>query len=135
MLAVVKEPHIEMCLNGEDKDVRALLEVLRGRYDVTIVVNIDKTDVSESPKDDDEEYVKVEDTDWWKETVTPGYLLGGCRLMHDMTQAELARKSGISYATISAYENGKRKITRRAAVRLARALGEDETTFFERLTE
>ena len=77
MLAVVKKLHIEMCLNGEDKDVRALVEVLRGRYDVTIVVNIDKTDASESPKDDDEEYVKDEDTEWWKETVTPGYLFRG----------------------------------------------------------
>ena len=118
-----------MCLNGEEKDLDALVSVLRRCYDVTIVVG----DNHQEPEDDEEELMDIRDTDWWRDTVTPGYLLGGCRLKHDMTQAELAQKSGINYATISAYENGKRKITRRAAMRLARALGEDEATFYDRL--
>ena len=129
MLAVVKEPHIELSINGAANDVDALMEFIRNRYEVTVLV-----DNAESPiTDDDEELVNVFETDFWKECVTSGSLLRGCRLKHGMTQRQLAKVSGISYATISEYEHDRRKITPLAARRLAVALSEDADTFFKRL--
>ena len=83
---------------------------------------------------DGEELVNIRETEWWKINNTPGHVLGGYRLKHDMTQEQLAEKSGIYATVLSAYENGRRTISRRTAVRLARALGEDEATFYDRLT-
>lgn len=126
MLAVVKEPHIEMCLNGSEEAVKALMSVIRRSYEVSIVVENEHVD-------DGEEYVNIRDTEFWRERMTPGTVLQGYRLKHDLTQQQLAQKSGISYATISAYEHDKRAISRRAAMRIARALGEAEETFYDRL--
>ena len=49
------------------------------------------------------------------------------------TQAQLARKAGLHHVVISAYENGKRPITQKAAIRIAEALEEDAATFRRRL--
>ncbi len=133
MLAVVKEPHIEMCLNGNEKDVIAFVNALKQTYTIAIVVA--PTEAKPETKEDDEEYVNIEETDWYREMSTPGHLLAGARLKHDLTQEQLAAKCGICAAVLSAYENGKRKISRRAAIRIARALGEDENTFYDRLTK
>jgi len=78
----------------------------------------------------DDESVNVFETDFWKET-TPGMLLAGYRLKHEMTQEQLAEKSGINHVVISAYENGKRKLSRKATVKLAKALDEDPESFFK----
>ena len=126
MLAVVKEPHIEMCLNGSEEAVKALMSVIRRSYEVSIVVENEHVD-------DGEEYVNIRDTEFWRERMTPGTVLQGYRLKHDLTQQQLAQKSGISHATISAYEHDKRAISRRAAMRIARALDEAEETFYDRL--
>ena len=80
----------------------------------------------------DDESVNVFETDFWKET-TPGMLLAGYRLKHEMTQEQLAEKSGIHHVVISAYENGKRKLSRKAAVKLAKALNEDPESFFKNI--
>ncbi len=130
MLAVVKEPHIEMCLNGNTSDLLALMDVLRRCYDVSIIVNDEEQDVE---KDDDEELVNIRDTDFWRENITPGTVLQGYRLKHGKTQRQLAKLSGISYATISEYEHDKRRITQLAARRLAVALDENPDTFYDRL--
>ncbi|MBR5078078.1 MAG: helix-turn-helix transcriptional regulator [Victivallales bacterium] len=37
------------------------------------------------------------------------------------------------HVVISAYENGKRKLTRKAAVKLAKALDEDPESFFKNI--
>ena len=81
---------------------------------------------------DDEEYVDVFKTDYWK-NVTPGDLLAGTRLKHELTQEQLAEKSGIHQVVISAYETGRRKLSRRAAVKLAAAMGEDPDSFFRNI--
>ena len=130
MLAVVKKPHIEMCLNGNTRDLLALMDVLRRCYDVSIIVNDEEQDVE---KDDDEELVNIRDTDFWRENMTPGTVLQGYRLKHGKTQRQLAKLSGISYATISEYEHNKRRITPLAARRLAVALDENPDTFYDRL--
>ena len=130
MLAVVKEPHIELSINGAANDVDALMEIIRDRYEVTVLV--DNGDAVKD-EDDGEEVVNIRDTDFWRERVSSGVLLQGYRLKHGMTQRRLAKASGISYATISEYEHDRRKITPLAAHRLAVALDEDEATFFDRL--
>lgn len=138
MLAVVKEPHIELSLNGSETDLNAFVNALRRDYDITIVVNVSAETATRQPPagdDDDEGSVDIRDTDFWREMGTPGHLLAGARLKHGMTQEQLAEKSGIHHVTISAYENGRRKVSRRAAIRLARALGEDEATFYDKLTK
>ncbi len=130
MLAVVKEPRIEMCLNGNVSDLLALMDVLRRCYDVSIITNDESQDVE---KDEDEELVNIRDTDFWRENVTMGTVLQGYRLKHGKTQRQLAKQSGMSYATISEYEHDKRRITPLAARRLAIALGENPDTFYDKL--
>ena len=42
----------------------------------------------------------------------------------------LAERAGISQVMVSDYENGKRKLTLKAATKFANALGEDPQKFF-----
>ena len=118
MLAVVKEPRIEIALSGNDRAVRELLDFLRNRYPVSIVSDAE-----------DEKPVNAFSTAFWKDT-TPGDLLQGFRLKHGMSQAQLAEKTGIGQTVISAYENGRRPLSRRAAIRIGAALGENADKFF-----
>jgi len=126
MLAVVKMPHIELSLGGEPKGIEEVLDFLRSRY----VVEVLAPQVDDK---EDEETVDIHDTDFWRENATPGRILAGYRHKHELTQEQLAEKSGIHHVVISAYENSKRRITHRAAVRLAKALDEDLATFYSRL--
>ncbi len=52
----------------------------------------------------------------------PGVILAGARLREDMTQAELAEKTGIPQGHISEMESGKRPITVKTAKILGKAL-------------
>ena len=120
MLAVVKEPHIELSLSGASSEkIRDFLKLIRSQYTVIIL--------TDQEADDEEEYVDVFKTDYWK-NVTPGDLL-----KHELTQEQLAEKSGIHQVVISAYETGRRKLSRRAAVKLAAAMGEDPDSFFRNI--
>ena len=83
---------------------------------------------------DDAEYVDVFKTDYWK-NVKPGDLLAGTRLKHELTQEQLAEKSGIHQVVISAYETGRRKLSRRAAIKLAKAMGEEPDSFFRNVEQ
>ena len=118
MLAVVREPRIEISLSGADMGVKEILAYLRNRSQVAIL--------SEA---DDDEAVNAFETPFWKKT-TPGNLLQGFRLKHGMSQEQLAEKSGIGQTVLSAYETGRRPLSRRAAVRIGVALGEDPEKFF-----
>lgn len=125
MLAVVKEPHIELSLSGASSEkIRDFLKLIRSQYTVIIL--------TDQEADDDEEYVDVFKTDYWK-NVKPGDLLAGTRLKHELTQEQLAEKSGIHQVVISAYETGRRKLSRRAAVKLAAAMGEEPDSFFRNI--
>ena len=127
MLAVVKEPHIELSLGGDSNGIAEFLELIRKRYTVEILTGQDVAD-------DDEEYENAFETDFWKE-ITPGDLLAGTRLKHELTQEQLAEKSGIHQVVISAYETGRRKLTRRAAIKLAQAMDEDPEVFFRNIVQ
>jgi len=120
MLAVVKEPRIELSISGADPAVAEFLNFIRGRYPVSVV--------SESASDD-ETAVDAFGTEFWKQT-TPGDLLQGFRLKHGLSQEQLAEKTGIGQTVISAYETGRRPLSRRAAIRIGAALGEDPEKFF-----
>ncbi len=123
MLAVVKAPHtkaVEISLAGGNAEVMELLELLRSRFEVNVLT---------PAANDGDESVDVFETDFWKET-TPGDLLMGCRLKHDLTQEQLAEKSGINRVMISDYEQGKRKLTMKAALKLGVAMGEEPKKFF-----
>ena len=51
-----------------------------------------------------------------------GIVLRGARFRENMTQKELAKKSGVSQENISRIENGKRTVGRRLAKKLAKPL-------------
>lgn len=110
MLAVVKEPHTEISISGIGAE--KILEFLKQRFTVNIV--------SQDIDDDDEEYVNINETDWWHEN--KHRVLAGARHKIEITQKELAYMSGVPQPVISAIENGKRKLTMKTAVKLAKVL-------------
>lgn len=127
MLAVVKEPHIELSLGGDSNGIAEFLNLIRSRYTVEVLTGQDAAD-------DEEEYEDAFETDFWK-GVTSGDLLAGTRLKHELTQEQLAEKSGIHQVVISAYETGRRKLSRRAAIKLAKAMDEDPEVFFRKIAQ
>ena len=54
--------------------------------------------------------------------VRPGEMLRAIRELQEMTQEELARRTGISQSNISALEKGTKRIGRERALVLAKAL-------------
>ena len=127
MLALVKTPHIELTLNAtSEADALEFLKNMRQHYVINVL--IPQEDAIES-SDNDEKFEDYFETDLWKK-FTPGDLLLGTRMKHQLTQAQLAEKSGIHQVTISDYETGRRKLSKKAAYRLALAMGEDPERFF-----
>ena len=126
MLAVVKEPHIELSLGGEPEGVSEMLEYLRSRYTIEVFI-------SASGDEGHSDSVDIHETDFWRQNATPGRILAGYRHKHGLTQEQLAEKSGIHHVVISAYENGRRKLSQKAAIRIAKALGEDADSFYVRV--
>ena len=110
MLAVVRKPHTEISLSGVG--AQEIIKLLRSHFAVEVL--------DPKPRDNDDELVDIETTDWWRDNKYR--VLAGARLKLDMTHKELAARSGIRQAVISEYESGKRKLTLRAAIKLAQAL-------------
>lgn len=80
----------------------------------------------EKVEDDDEEYVEVSKTDWFREvrdSMTQAESLKLMRTTFGYTQQALADKAGITKQQVSAMERGKLPIGRKMAHRLADALG------------
>ncbi len=111
MLALVKKPHIEISLHGEQ--VAELVDWIKKRFDVTVL--------AEEPED---EFVAVESTEYWKEMEKNrvGNLLVGARLKAGLTQVQLADKLGIHQNMVSDYERGRRTYSDAMAKRLSQAL-------------
>ena len=111
MLAVVKKPHIELSLSGENPI--ELLNWIRQKFEVSIL----------SPHR--AESIPIEETDFWRDMNKnrAGHLLAGARLKAEMTQSELAEKVGIRQNMVSEYESGKRVLTRAMAKRFSEAMG------------
>ena len=100
MLAVVKKPHIEIALSGENPN--ELLNWIRKKFEVCVLTSLSGKSTP------------IEDTEFWKDMDRnrTGNLLAGARLKAEMTQAELAGKVGIRQNMVSEYENGKRPLTK-----------------------
>ena len=111
MLALVKKPHIEISLHGEQ--VGELVDWIKKKYDITVLV--------EEPED---EFVAIENTEYWKEMEKNriGNLLSGARLKAGLTQAKLAEKLGIRQNMVSDYERGRRTYSDAMAKRLSATL-------------
>ncbi|MBS1958378.1 MAG: helix-turn-helix transcriptional regulator [Bdellovibrionales bacterium] len=73
----------------------------------------------------DREHAELMEKIGGKRSNTPGDSLRAYRLRQDLNQSDLARKSGIPQANISAMENGKRPIGLNIAKKLADILNCD----------
>jgi ribosome-binding protein aMBF1 (putative translation factor) len=115
MLALVKVPHIELSIHGEHAS--ELVEWIRKKYDVDILT-----------EEVDEEYVSIENTEYWREMEKNrvGNLLAGARLKAGLTQAQLAEKLGIRQNMVSDYERGRRSYSDAMAKRLSKTLKVNE---------
>ncbi len=121
MSAPMKTPRIrgtEIVIRDGGKDEKFIvpryqaqgLVVLLHDYRVGIKKGDEWVDADELFKDLDEKYTR------------PGAVLQGARLKEDMTQAELAKKLGITQGDLSKMEHGKRPIGKAMAKRLAKVL-------------
>ena len=110
MLALVKKPHIEISLHGEQVD--ELIEWIRKKFEVNILTS----DTADS--------LAIEETDFWKEMQSNrvGNLLAAARLKANLSQAQLAAKLDVRQNMISDYERGKRRLTPAMAKRIAEIL-------------
>jgi len=114
MLAVAKTPHIDLRIAGETIPA-SILAALESEYggDLKII-------------DDDDELVNIRDTEWYKtirEEMTVGDVLRIRRENAELTQEELAARTGMSQGNIAAMETGRRVIGPKVAKKLAAALG------------
>ena len=111
MLALVKKPHIEISIHGEQTD--ELLAWIKKKYDVAVL--------TDEPED---ESVSIESTEYWQkmEKNRVGNLIAAARLKAGLTQAKLAKKLGIRQNMVSDYERGRRNCSEAMAKRLSKAL-------------
>jgi transcriptional regulator with XRE-family HTH domain len=111
MLALVKKPHIELSLHGEQ--VEELLAWIKRKFDVVVLAD-----------ESDDEFVPIGSTAYWNEMEKNriGNLLAGARLKAGFTQARLAEKLGIRQNMISDYERGRRTYSDAMAGRLSKVL-------------
>jgi len=110
MLAVVKKPHIELSISGENID--NFIGYLKKKYEIEIVSS------------SEDELINIRDSEFWKEMNKnrKGNLLAGARHRTALTQKQLAEKIGISQNMISDYEKGKRNIGTSVASKLSKVL-------------
>ena len=115
MLVHVKEPPTDLRVTGPGAE--AFVADLRSRYPDLVIAD-----------EEDDEYVNIEDTDWYRERkakMTLGKRLRIYRDNAELTLAVLAELSGIPKGNLSAMENDKRPIGSMTAKHLAKALNCD----------
>ena len=111
MLALVKKPHIELSIHGEQVD--ELLAWIKKKYDVAVLID-EETD----------DFLPIESTEFWKEMEKNrvGNLLAAARLKASLTQTQLAKKLGIRQNMVSDFERGRRRYSDAMGKRLSKAL-------------
>ncbi len=111
MLALVKKPHIELSMHGEQ--LAELVSWIRKKYELDILV-----------EEDGDELVSIESTGYWREMGKNriGNLLAGARLKAGLTQAQLADRLKVRQNMISDYERGQRILSPGMAQRFSQAL-------------
>ncbi|OHD63401.1 MAG: hypothetical protein A2176_00495 [Spirochaetes bacterium RBG_13_51_14] len=104
----VKTPHIKINIEGSVS--KKLLRVLKEDYGDKLIV-------------EDDEWVLVTETEWYKKTkasMKPGDHLRAYRLSRGLKQPQLGKAlGGISKQNISDMENGRRPIGKEVAKKLA----------------
>jgi DNA-binding XRE family transcriptional regulator len=113
MLAVVKKPRTNLTMFEVKGNIPSkVIKYLHQEYGRNIQL-----------VDEDEERVKVVETDWYREiktAITPGETVKIYRENLGLTQEELGRKLGkYSRQKISDVEHGKRNISKEAAKKLS----------------
>ena len=112
MQAVVKTPHIEINIKGDIP--QKIITMLKEEYGKNVHVT----------KDEDDEYVDVFETDWYKKInaeKTPGDNMKIYRKIHKITQENLGEMlGGIPKQHVSNMENGSRQISKITAKKLAK---------------
>jgi len=100
MLALVKKPHIELSIQGDQ--VEELVAWIRKKYELSVLST-----------EDGEDSVPVEETEFWKQMDRNrvGNLLAAARLKAGLTQGQLAKKLGIRQNMVSDYERGRRSLS------------------------
>jgi DNA-binding XRE family transcriptional regulator len=113
MLAVVKTLRTSIRIKG--KISNKLIEVLVSEYGKDVQLT----------RDPDDELVDVFQTDWYKntkKTMTPGMYMKIYRENRKMTQTELGKiLGGLPRQHVSNMENGVRPISKKIAMKLAKA--------------
>ena len=113
MLAVVKTPRTSIRIKG--KISNKLMEVLVSEYGKDVQLT----------RDPEDELVDVFQTDWYKntkKTMTPGIYMKIYRENRKMTQTELGKiLGGLPRQHVSNMENGVRPISKKIAMKLAKA--------------
>ena len=109
MLVHVKTPLIELEVKGDI--YQPLMDLLKKDFGENLEII-----------EDDEEFIDIADTDWYKKTVVnPGDMVRIHRVNIGMTQAQLGNKIGNkSKQYVSDIEKGRRQIN----ITLAKVLGE-----------
>jgi ribosome-binding protein aMBF1 (putative translation factor) len=111
MLALVKKPHIELSIQGDQ--VEEFVAWIRKKYELSVL-----------SAEDGEDSIPVEETEFWKQMDRNrvGNLLAGARLKAGLTQGQLAKKLGIQQNMVSDYERGRRSLSPAMAARFSDVL-------------
>ena len=113
MLAVVKTPRTSIRIKG--KISNKLMEVLVSEYGKDVQLT----------RDPEDELVDVFQTEWYKntkKTMTPGIYMKIYRENRKITQTELGKiLGGLPRQHVSNMENGVRPISKKIAMKLAKA--------------
>ena len=111
MLALVKKPHIELSIQGDQ--VEDLVAWIRKKYELSVL-----------SAEDVEGSIPVEETEFWKQMDRNrvGNLLAGARLKAGLTQGQLAKKLRIRQNMVSDYERGRRSLSPSMGGRFSKVL-------------
>lgn len=113
MLVVVNQPHTNNNFRIEGSLEPSFIESMKNAFGSYITIE---------DQNDDDEYVNIEDTDWYKEMKakeTPSGNMRFYRRLCKMTQSELEEKLGTTKQHISNMERGLKPISKKTAKRLA----------------
>ncbi len=114
MLVHVKVPPTDLRITGEG--AQTVINDLHRLYNDNLIIDVE------------ENYVDVEETDWYKKMqakMTPGAVLRVYRHNAGLSLADFSEKSGVPKGHLSQMENGKRPIGKHMACKLSKTIGCD----------
>lgn len=137
MLAVVRAPRMQksepVCFSIQGDVPKYVMKYLYSKFSDVQVFDPKPAEANETSADDDEEYIRWEDSgieELFQSMTTPGESLKLLRTNFRITQRELSKRTGIAVQAISAMERGRAPIGRKMAHKLADALGTSYRNLF-----